>query len=83
MKIVHEESQDQQDDQYCGAINFDQFIGAVHCDDADSAWKVTLDLGGSSETFKIDTGTDVSIMSYTNYRRVPSKAYLVGALPVK
>ena len=62
--------ENQQDDEFCGAVSYDHFIGAVHCDDDDPPWHVTLDLGSSSETFKIDTGADVSIMSYTNYLKV-------------
>ena len=69
VREVYEEGE-QQDDQFCGAVNFDHFIGAVNCDDNDSAWKVTLGLGNSSETFKIDTGADVSIMSYPSYLKV-------------
>ena len=70
VREVFQEDDSQPNDQFCGAVNFDHFIGAVNCDDNDSAWKVTLGLGKSSETFKIDTGADVSIMSYPSYLKV-------------
>ena len=44
--------------------------GAVHCEDGDPAWRVTLQIGDSAESFKIDTGADVSIMSHDRYLKL-------------
>ena len=73
-KKVHEvyENDDQQSDYFCGSVEesdqFDFFFGSVDCDDSDPAWRVALYLGGSKPVdFKIDSGADVSVMSYSKY----------------
>ena len=46
----------------------DYFCGSVNCDDSDPAWRVTLRIGSSQPVdFKIDSGADVSVMSYSRY----------------
>lgn len=53
-----------QNDQYCGSVGF---IEAVECEESTPAWRVDLCLGKSWKSFKVDTGADVTIMSYSSY----------------
>ena len=71
-KKLQEVNDDSDDDtqQFCGSVRADNFLGAVHCDDGDPAWRVTLRIGDSAESFKIDTGADVSIMSHDRYLKL-------------
>ena len=48
----------------------------MHCDDSDPTWKVNLAIGKSHLTFKIDTGADVYIISYSQYSTLEPKQNL-------
>ncbi len=75
---IHDESEDNNNtyEQFCGSVNHSLYVETVHCDDRDPAWRVTLNIGKSSESFKIDTGADVSIMSYETYEKLKPKPSL-------
>ena len=54
----------------------EHFFGAIDCDDADPPWRISLKIGKSVESFKIDTGADVSIMSFSRYLKLVPKPQL-------
>ena len=65
-----------EEEQFCGSVEESHFIGAIHCDDGYPAWHVALQIGNSAESFKIDTGADVSIMSHDRYIRLKPRPEL-------
>ena len=69
LQEVNDDSDDNTQ-QFCGSVRADNFLGAVHCDDGDPAWRVTLQIDDSAESFKTDTGADVSIMSHDHYLKL-------------
>ena len=55
------------------AIDETYFCGSINCDDNSPAWEVDLDLNYvkcNPETFKLDSGADVSVMSDSNYKQL-------------
>lgn len=57
-------------EQSCSTVSVEYFVGGVQCNNDTLAWKIFLNFGKSSVAFKIDSGADVTVMSYANYLKI-------------
>ena len=48
------------------------FLGTVDAPDTGPPWHITLNVCNKVVSFKIDTGADVSVMSYAKYNKRPN-----------
>lgn len=46
------------------------FLGAVDAPDTEPPWHTTLNICNKVVCFKIDTGADISVMSYGEYNKL-------------